>query len=241
MKLIKALAIAMAFSACSKKEEIKEPDTFNHANWTRIEIENGKEAHAAFGNIDDTLILSSKTSIYQTTNQGKTWHKTQQHNQPTYGFLAVKDSLFALTAAYSDDLISPKIARYADFFSLDKGQTWLYADQYKVSKKREQEYAVASLKNLTVKVKEHIQHFRGSNLVLKSTIEISNGQNFNKTLSLPFDNQINNVSIDSKGRLYVSASSAIYDKNTSRYLKEEEGQPAILYVSKKNIEQLIIE
>ena len=75
----------MVLSSCAKKEVPDEPVTFNDPNWMRIEIPDGKEAHAVYGSIDDTLMVSTLTEIYQTTNKGKTWLKTKVNHQPIYG------------------------------------------------------------------------------------------------------------------------------------------------------------
>lgn len=66
---------------------------------------------------------------------------------------------------------------------------------------------------------------------------IKNG--ISKSLKLPFDNQITNLYLDQKGRLYVSATSAIHDKNSGKYLHYERTEPAVIYISKQNIRNLI--
>jgi len=243
MKLLKTIAVMMVLSSCAKKEVPDVPPTFNDPNWTRIEIANGTEAHAVYGNIDDTLMVSTLTDIYETTDKGKTWKKTKVNNQPIYGFLAVKDTIFALQSngALKDNL---RMATLSQYFSLDKGFTWDWCSKFGISEQRYQEFATIYLDNqLKIKLKENIEPFDKnsgpwSGYVLKSDIEVfKNGTS--KIIQVPFDNQINNIHIDKSGKLYVSAGRAIHDKKTGKYLTAEKSKNAIIYISKKNVRELI--
>ena len=243
MKLFKTIALMMVLSSCAKKEVPDVPAIFNDPNWTRIEIAGGREAHAVYGSIDDTLMASTLTEIYQTTDKGKTWRKTKVNNQPIYGFLAVKDTIFALQ---SNGLLKDNVrmATFSQYFSLDKGSTWDWCSKFRISEQRFQEFATVSVNNLVkIKLKENIEPFDEnsapwSGYVLKSDIQVfKNGTS--KILQVPFDNQINNVHVDKSGKLYVSVGRGIHDKKTGKYLSAEKSQSAIIYISKKNVQQLI--
>lgn len=99
MKLINLAILAVLLASCSKKQpEIDGNPVFDDPNWIRLEISKGKEAHAIFGNLDDTLVVSTLTSVYQTIDKGKTWKEIKANNQPVYGFFAKQDTVFALMA-----------------------------------------------------------------------------------------------------------------------------------------------
>jgi hypothetical protein len=243
MKLFKTIAVMMVLSSCAKKELPEVPPTFNDPNWIRIEIADGREAHAVYGNIEDTLMVSTLTEIYQTTDKGKTWRKTKVNNQPIYGFLSVKDTVFALQ---SNSLLKNnlRMATFSQYFSLDKGFTWDWCIKYGISEQRFQEFATLYLEDqLKIKLKENIEPFNKNSdpwpgYVLKSDIQIfKNGTS--KILQVPFDNQINNLHVDKSGKLYVSAGRAIHDKKTGKYLSAEKSEAAIIYISKKNVSQLL--
>ncbi|RLJ74899.1 hypothetical protein [Pedobacter alluvionis] len=244
MKLFKTIAVMMVLSSCAKKEVPDVPPTFSDPDWTRLEIADGREAHAVYGNIDDTLMVSTLTEIYQTTDRGKTWKKTKVNNQPIYGFLSVKDTIFGLQANSLKDKAGQKLATFSQYFSLDKGFTWDWSTKFGVSEQRSQAFASVSVNNqFKIKLKENIESFdggpaNGSGYVLKSDIEVfKNGTS--KILPVPFDNQITNLHVDKLGRLYVSATRSIHDKNTGKYVSTEKNQPAIIYISKKNVRELI--
>lgn len=242
MKLIKTIAVMMVLSSCAKKEVQDGPKTFNDPNWTRIEIANGREAHAVYGSIDDTLMVSTLTEIYQTTDKGKTWRKTKINNQPIYGFLAVKDTIFALQSNSLRTKDKLQLATFSQYFSLDKGFTWDWCGKFNISEQRFQEFATVYLDNqVKIKLKENLEPIDGSSMssyVLKSNIEVLKS-GFSEILKVPFDNQINNLHVDKSGKLYVSAGRGIHDKKTGKYLSAEKSEAAIIYISKKKIKELI--
>lgn len=242
MKLLKIISALIFLSSCAKKDVVEVPPKFNNPNWDRIEIANGKEAHAVYGNIDGTLMVSTIYAVNQTTDKGKNWREIKRNNQPVYGFLIKKDTIFALTANFLKTQSNQPIASYSDSFTSDNGLTWKSADQFNVSKDRKQEYATVHLNNqVTLRIKENLEPINGNpnhSYVLKSDVEIiKNGTT--ELLDLPFNNQITNLYVDEKGRLYISATSAIHDKNSGKYLNYEKDQPAIVYISKQNILNLI--
>jgi len=136
------------------------------------------------------------------------------------------------------------MATFSQYFSLDKGFTWDWCSKFRISEQRFQEFATVSVNNLVkIKLKENIEPFDEnsapwSGYVLKSDIQVfKNGTS--KILQVPFDNQINNVHVDKSGKLYVSVGRGIHDKKTGKYLSAEKSQSAIIYISKKNVQQLI--
>ncbi|WP_443939113.1 hypothetical protein [Pedobacter sp. MW01-1-1] len=242
MKFLKIAALAVLLSSCDKKNIFDEPQTFNDPNWIRIEIADGKEAHAVYGSIDDTLMVSTLDAIRQTTDKGKTWRLAKTNNQPIYSFLAKADTIFALKANFLKSQSNQAIASYSDYFSLNNGVTWLNADIFDVSKQRSQEYGIVHPNNqITLRIKENLEPINGNpayNYVLKSDIEIiKNGTT--KILDIPFNNQITNLHLDKKGRLYISATSSIHDKTSKKYADYEKAGSAIIYISKQNILNLI--
>ena len=232
----------MILSSCSKTETLAVDPVFSDPNWIRIEIADGKEAHAVYGSIDDTLLVSTLYAIHQTTDNAKTWNLTKKDHQAIFGFLAKADTVFALYAHLPESQSNPALASYSGYFTLDNGSTWKNADQFKVSKQRSQAYGlVRPNSQVTLRIKENLAPINGSpnaSIVLKSDVEIvKNGTS--DLLDLPFNNQITNLYLDKKGRLYVSATCSIHDKISGKYLDYEKSQPAIVYISKRPILDMI--
>ncbi|MCZ4222752.1 hypothetical protein [Pedobacter rhodius] len=243
MKLFKLMVLLAVLSSCSKdKTPVDEVTTFSNPNWMRIEIAKEQEAHAVYGNVDDTLTVSTLHAIYQTTDKGKTWVNKKMSNQPFYGFIVKQDSIFTLGYKSMKNQSGQIYASFSQYFSLDNGTSWKSLYQGATSLNRIKEYATVHLNNqITIKLKENLEPIDGNlnaNYVLKNTIQIIRNGN-SKILTLPFDNQITNLTLDEKGRLYVSATSAIHDKITGKYLNYEKSQPAIIYISKQNISAII--
>ena len=243
MKLFKALLLIAVLSSCSKEKTGGElTPTFSDPNWMRIEIANGKEAHAVYGNLDDTLTVSTLYDIRQTYDKGKTWVNVKTTHQPFYGLLVKGDSIFTLSSKSLKSKSGQVLTSFSQYLSLDNGSSWLSFHEGAKSINRSKEYATVYPNNqLTIRLKENLESINGDpthNSVLKGTVEIIENGNA-RTLSLPFNNQITNLYLDEKGRLYVSATSAIYDKNSGKYLDNEKAEPAIIYISKQSISTLI--
>lgn len=242
MKLFKTIALMMVLSSCAKKDVPDVPPAFSDPDWTRLEIANGKEAHAVYGNLDDTLTVSTLYDIRQTYDKGKTWVNVKTTHQPFYGLLVKGDSIFTLSSKSLKSQSGQLLTSFSQYLSLDNGLSWQSFYEGAKSINRSKEYATVYPNNqITIKLKENLEPINGNpnhNSVLKSTVEIIENGN-TRTLSLPFNNQITNLYLDEKGRLYVSATSAIYDKNSGKYSDNEKAEPAIIYVSKQNISNLI--
>lgn len=243
MKLFKALLLIAVLSSCSKeKNGVELAPAFSDPNWTRIEIANGKEAHAVYGNLDDTLTVSTLYDIRQTYNKGKTWINVKTTHQPFYGLLVKGDSIFTLSSKSLKIQSGQVLTSFSQYLSVDKGSSWKSFYEGAKSINRSKEYATVYPNNqLAIRLKENLEPINGDpthNSVLKSTVEIIENGNA-RTLLLPFNNQITNLYLDEKGRLYVSATSAIYDKTSGKYSDNEKAEPAIIYVSKQNISTLI--
>ena len=243
MKLFKALLLIAVFSSCSKEKTGGElTTTFSDPNWIRIQIANGKEAHAVYGNLDDTLTVSTLYDIRQTYDKGKTWVNVKITHQPFYGLLVKGDSIFTLSSKSLKSQSGQVLTSFSQYLSLDKGSSWKSYYEGAKSINRSKEYAtVYPNRQISIRLKENLEPINGDsthNSVLKSTVEIIENGN-TKTLLLPFNNQITNLYLDEKGRLYVSATSAIYDKTSGKYSDNEKADPAIIYVSKQSISSII--
>lgn len=233
----------MLFS-CSKENRLTEDNvSFSDPNWIKLEIPGDREAHAVYGSIDDTLLVSTIHNIYQITNNGSKINKlNKQFNQAIFGFAKSNDTLYALTANHLKNTNGFRLASYAQNYSLDKGVTWQWTDLYKNKVELTKNIEFIKVNNTTsVNLKENIDFFPNSTtsgFVLKRDI-IVNKDGKLSTLKVPFTNQLTSLHQDNAGRLYISASSGLHDEITKKYSGEEKGNKAIVYISKKSISDLV--
>ena len=66
-------AIAFIIASCKKDNKPETVKNQDDPNWIKLEIANAGEAYAVAGNIDDTLLVTTKAKAYFTTDKGKTW------------------------------------------------------------------------------------------------------------------------------------------------------------------------
>ena len=123
------LALLILFSCSKENSSPKGEDLFNDPNWIKLEIPDNREAHAIYGSIEDTLLVSTIYNTYQITDKGKTLNKLKKEfHQPIYGFIKSTDTLYALMANHLKDNNGFRIASYAQNYSLDQGLTWQWTD-----------------------------------------------------------------------------------------------------------------
>jgi len=245
MKFIFTFFILVLITTSCTKENLPGPDahssTFDDPNWLKIELPGEREAHSVYGDINDTLLVSTHMYIFMTVDQGKTWTKTASFHSKTYNFLSAKDSLFALTAHFLTDEYGYPLASYADEFSVDNGESWEYTGKYNISKDRKMKYAFAKSNGGTIyRLSENIELFEGSETdgyVLKRTLLKGDAGSLSP-VQLPFDNQLTNLYIDKHNRLYITATAAIHDEKSGKYVRNEDGNPAIIYISKESADKL---
>lgn len=235
------VGLLMLFS-CSKEKNTSTSETFNDPNWIRIELPNNRSAHAIYGSIEDTLLVSTIYDNYQITDNGKTLTKTEKKfYQPAFGFVKSNDTLYALMANHLKDTDGLRFASYAQYHSLNNGMTWNWTELHKNKVELKQKFEeVAVDDNLKFSIKENIEYFPQSTtdgLILKSDLRVSrNGST--SILELPFDNQITSLHLDKHGKLYISANSGLYDSKTKKYRTEEKRNVALVYISKKPAKDL---
>ncbi|MBC7921915.1 MAG: hypothetical protein H7Z75_12600 [Ferruginibacter sp.] len=89
MKKILFLAcIAFGMGSCKKEDSpvMEDPD------WIRLEVPTGREAYAIAGDIDKTLLVTTWTKAYYTTDRGKTWQESKDFQGPVPGLFVHNDT-----------------------------------------------------------------------------------------------------------------------------------------------------
>jgi hypothetical protein len=222
----------LALGACRK--DPAEPSQPEYADWYALRAPEGRAIQAVAGNIDSTLVISTRFAIYQTNDRGKTWQPSNYTDRfGVEGFLQRGDTLLAMTA--STGAATPTSIAYAispTAFSVDKGATWrkyVWRGQY-----NREPQAVLNRATSPAGIGYEME-FRltptqpGSTSTYVETIGIKNA--LGTRLMLPHDHTFTSISFDRQSRLYITASAALCGslKNFA-FCGEQNG---VLYVSKK--------
>ena len=225
--------LLLGLSACRKEDA--EPSQPEYADWYALRAPEGRAIEAVYGDLDETLVISTRFKIYQTKDQGKTWLTSKYSaHYGVEGFVMRNDTLLALTATLGG--IGPPDALYAtsaSYCSVDKGATWLPYRNWT----RKVDFDPKVLLNSATSP-AGIEY---SIDVRKTPINPGSTSNYIETigvksaagtqLTLPKDHTITSIYFDAKSRLYVTASAALCGQRENfAFCGEQNG---ILYVSKK--------
>ncbi len=210
-------------------------------DWIRLEIPNGREAYAIAGDIDKTLLVTTWTKAYYTTDRGKTWQESKDFQGPVPGLFVLRDTVFSLQSSGQDPAGQP-YASTGQYFTVDYGRTWQHSSQHYTTQAGYQFYSqlsrplgiVQAAGGITYRIKRNSTPVSpGSTSVYINPSELLKEDQFGiQTVRLPFRHQLYNLHLDDSNRLYVTASGGTVLENNRIYCCEDE-MPAIVYVSRK--------
>ena len=190
------------------------------------------------GDLDHTLVVSTTTGLYVTTDQGKTWQLTRPVAQAVWGLLPRRDTIFALTSYRADGQNNKLTAVYADFFTANQGKTWAYtAPRYAYEEYRaiQQPFGQVSAGGNTYRVQDKWVPDGPANGKIQRASDLlrTNAAGRQQVLRLPARTLLNNISLDATNRLYVTASARQFDEATGEPITAEKRNTAVLYVSRQ--------
>jgi hypothetical protein len=224
-------------TSCEKSEsraEFSEESQFFDKDWDRIRIPDGGQLQAVAGDIEDTLLVSTRYNTYMVTDKGKTFTLTSKHLNNTPGLYVSQDTIYALYGSSYDVRYEKYYSGGANYYTLDKGLNWLPSNPNRYL--RMLNGVVSTKSNAIIQLNYHVgadQKGNGSNFVLRTTIsKIENG--FTSPFSHPIvDEQPINLYVDKSGRLYIPTGGSFSD--TGVYMSASIMSPAYLYISKNPI------
>ena len=204
-------------------------------DWIRLEIPTGREAYAIAGDIDKTLLVTTWSKAYYSTDRGKTWTLSRDFQGPVPGLLVRNDTTFSMQSYASDwqgNLLGSSMVQY---FTPDYGRTWLHYFQYY---KGYLDYIkpigrVESTTGIVYSIQENTTP-RSANSFYVNPSALTRADKFGRqTLRFPFKHKLTNLSLDAQNRLYVAASGGTYQPDNNTFLCCTDAMPAVVYVSRK--------
>ncbi|GAA4043308.1 hypothetical protein GCM10022409_31620 [Hymenobacter glaciei] len=226
--------------ACQKKDPDVTPREIEDPDWIKLEIKtisSSDEAYSIWGDIDKTLLVSTRAHIFATSDQGKTWQELKNFYGPTYGLVSRNDTLFALSS-YRIDTPGEIMATYANYCTTDLGKTWVYTftvpGGYEKYSNLSQPFGRVEAAGITYRTQENTQPIANSTsrLVLASDLLRTDGAGQTK-MRLPAGHYLKGLYLDGKQRLYVAASGVRFDLTTGQASNATVSRPAVVYVSRR--------
>ncbi|MET4075838.1 hypothetical protein [Hymenobacter sp. UYCo722] len=234
------LAAGLLAVACQKKDSDITPREIEDPDWIKLEIKtvfSGDEAYSIWGDIDKTLLVSTKAHIFSTSDQGKTWQERKNFYGATYGLLSRNDTIFALSNYYIDSQ-GQKTASFADYFTTDLGKTWSYINVvprgYEKYHNLSQPFGRVETAGVTYSTQENTLPIANSTsrLVVASDLLRTDAASQTK-LRLPAGHYLKGLYLDAQQRLYVAASGLRFDTSTGQAINPTMGRPAVVYISRR--------
>jgi hypothetical protein len=222
LKILTILSIIL-FTSCKDSDNESSTTKREFQDWIEMTIPNGREAFAVAGDISDTLLVTTWTCAYFTTDSGKNWQLSKDFQGHIYDLVEQSDTIFALLLPEDalKDYIGPPLisnqefAKTCQYYTTDFGKTWIYdySDQYE---NLESPIGIAaSPTGITYKLIHDLNMISSNSYTVNfSDIEMYNESQWQK-IDFPLNYELNNLHIDKNNHLYVTATSWKYVEETN--------------------------
>lgn len=233
------LVALMAAASCVQNDSrtVAPVVTPEDPDWIKLEIPTGREAYAIAGDIDKTLLVTTWTKAYYSTDRGKNWMESKDFQGPIPGLLVRNDTTFALQSYRYDRQGSLLGAWDTMYFTADYGKTWKRYFQYykeylddikpigRIKSATGTVYAIKSNSTPTAP---------GSTNSYVNPSEIRKEDTFGQqTVRFPFKHNLINLYLDTQNRLYVAASGGTYQPEKNNFYCCTDSMAAVVYVSRR--------
>ena len=105
MKRLLYLAAAVLFAACHQSDSVTvvPVDTVasEYPDWYTVKAPVDHDIQGVWGDIDKTVLISTRFALFRSTDRGKSWQKVQQSSLATFTVVQYKDTLFTMTGLYN--------------------------------------------------------------------------------------------------------------------------------------------
>lgn len=233
------LATFMAAASCVQNDSrvVQPVGTTEDPDWIKLEIPTGREAYAIAGDLNKTLLVTTWTKAYYTTDQGRTWKESKNFDGPIPGLLVRNDTTFALHITRYDRQGKLLGAWDALHFTADYGRTWEYYSKY-YKNYLDDVKPIGTVKSPTGTVYTIQSHSTptgpGSTTAFINPSEIKKQDGLSQeTIRFPFKHRLINLHLDSQNRLYVAASGSTYQPENNGFFCCTDTMRAVVYVSRR--------
>jgi hypothetical protein len=208
-----------------------------YKDWVRLSIPKGEEALALAGDIENTLLVATKSKAFYTTDMGQTWVESKDFQGPVFGLLHRGDTIVALFNKTKNERGLPE-ATLGYLYTLDLGRSWHFDESGRYLKATVPIGAVAS----PLGIKYRIHREEGDSLALGKVVTPSvvekwpHLENEWVPLSLPVAMKVNHLYLDRNNRLYLAASYGTFSPE-GIHQSPTDKSPAWVFISKQILPQ----
>lgn len=217
------LAIALVAVSCRRTDDDSiAPQVVEDPTWIKLtvpsEISTDDQAYAVAGDLDKTLLVATKTTVFTTSDKGQTWQKSHNFGGPVPYLLQSNDTIFAFRFSRGNAIYGERQAFEVHYFTADFGQTWLptsrlpnvvrYLDMVQPTGRIQAAGGTYFLQGNSTAIPN------SSDQLLLATDLYRTSASGPALVRLPGRHYLNNLHFDAQHRLYVAASGLAFDSVT---------------------------
>ena len=230
--------LLLAFSCQKSDQDTISPD---YPDWYTVKAPIDEEIFGVWGDYNKTLLISTITSVFRSTDQGKNWQKVTQPTASVFGFLMYRDTLFAFGGLITRNGLAQSMTN-ASKFSTDDGLTWQQYRRYNrdldaFENTDDSPLAISPVKSASGEVyainrvyldppTQSTRRFETPGIITQT----------NRRIDLPQLHQIRGLYLDAQQRLYIAGTDAVCGRGHSGenffFCNSKSGR-GVVYISKR--------
>lgn len=238
--------IILAFSCKRSGVDIVEQDTVldQYPDWYTLKAPVDHEIVGVWGNYDKTILISTMSRLFRTTDQGKHWEQVHKQSIGIFGIVQYQDTLFTMSGLSSQAKkeVHQQFLIHADNYSVDDGKTWQkYIPRNSVlSDIPEFDSPNKFLINPIVAPSKVVYQINkvfldGPNATIGSFETPGVIKSTGQRIDLPQLHQLKSLFLDDQQRLYIVGTDAVcMSGGAFRFCNSQAGR-GVVYVSKKTL------
>ena len=205
-------------------------------DWARLAIPEGREAYSVVGNINDTLLATTWTKAFYTTDGGKNWTLSKDFNGHVY-LNERNDTIFALIGTPYTENFEYKYASICQYLTTNYGKSWFRDSTGHYSHMRKIIGIDTSSTGIVYKIKDNftpISPNSATYYINPSSLEKQEASHW-EALDLSMSLKLYDVYLDKNDYLYLTASSGYFTKENNALFCCYTDQPGLIYISKSKL------
>jgi hypothetical protein len=235
------LALALVTAACHRQAEHMAPPA--DPDWLTLKVPcafpTSDEVYALAGDLDQTLLVATKTTVFTTSDKGQTWQQSKDFGGPIPCMLQRQDTILAFNLFGRSTPRGEHEARDAHYYTLDVGKTWGSTR----SLPNAQRYLNLSQTAGRLQAADVTYFLQGNSTptssghLLLATDLYRTSASGTTLVRLPARHYLNNLHFDGQHRLYVAASGLAFDPITQQAIDPTLQKQGIVYISRRPLPQ----
>ncbi len=238
MKTLAYCLLAIAALACGRSDTTvvsPENDTVasEYPDWYVVKAPVDREIEGVWGDIDKTLLISTVSTLYRSTDRGQHWTQVKQQSTGMFGVVQYNDTLFTMSG-----LRDSRALTNPDNYSVDDGKTWQAYRRYNPGLEYDPRPGVINhYLDINPVAAPNGTSYKINRVPIKGYIETPGVITATgRRIDLPNLHQLNSLYLDKQQRLYIAGTDAVCSHAGTNepfaFCNSKRGR-GIVYVSKR--------